>query len=243
MNCARQGPSKALMLPYLCWKSLPCSIPGESFASFPAASHWWFHDPHVLCWDDANIVGFGTASWLLGPSAGPGHIPDLRWDGIWMCTWGLFLLPVHSFHGTKCRNTGQKGGSVQYILDRPPVQLISEQNLGEVCSLYHLFRHRHIKHIFFYIFSQVFRMVSTLPSWSHLTSAFFVRPSCMTQNILSLLFLQSSKIHISFHLIYLSPGHLPLWYLWPSLFWVFLKNHLLKLFSLLLRRHFAPHFG
>lgn len=72
--------------------------------------------------------------------------------------------PFHSFHGTKCRNTGQKGASVQYILARSPVQIISEQNLGEVCSLYQLFRHRHINHIFFYIFSQVFRMDSNLPS-------------------------------------------------------------------------------
>lgn len=106
-----------------------------------------------------------SAPQLLAPSAA------LDTSQIWL-GWDLDVhsrsfpptCPFHSFHGTKCRNAGQKGASVQYILARSPVQIISEQNLGEVCSLYQ-FRHRHINQIyFFFIFSQVFRMDSALPS-------------------------------------------------------------------------------
>lgn len=196
----------------------PCEYCGiwQGFLASGSKCRSWTHPRSVLGWDlDVHLRSFPPT------------------------------CPFHSFHGIKCRNIGQKGASVQYILARPPVQIISEQNLGEVCSLYQLLRHRHINHIHIYIY--FFFSLKCLertplfpadPIW-HLL--FLFTPPAWHRIFCHCFCYRAAKSTFPFHLIYLSPGHLPL-YLWPSLFWAFLKNHLLKLFSLPLCSHFTPHF-
>lgn len=147
---ARQRLSKALMLPYLPWKCLPCPsqerelcffpsciplmVSGSSCALLRACEYWGI-------WQCFPAPGSKCSSWTRPRSL-------LGWDLHVHLRSFPPTCPFHSFHGTKCRNAGQEGASVQYILARSPVQIIREQNLGEACSLYQLFRHRHTNNFF-----------------------------------------------------------------------------------------------